>query len=144
MVKHQRTSSRQRGYALITALVVIALMMSAGALLAASLQFRMWLVRQEVQGIHLTALTDAGVALALDRLSLSHFWSGIGPQTLGEGTFDVTVEMGDQAMTRVVTVTANWGPAGRAVRAVVQLSDYFPPKVISWQPLAFNPRGDSD
>ena len=129
---------REQGFALITVLVVIVLMMSVGVMLAGSLQYRMWLLRQEVQGIHLTALTDAGVALALDRLSQSHFWSGQGEQTLGEGTFAVDVEMGDQAMTRVVTVTATWGPAGRAVRAVVRLSDFLPPYVISWQPVIFS------
>ncbi len=127
---------REQGYALVTALVVIALMMSAGALLAASLQFRMWLLRQEVQGIHLTALTDAGLAMALDRFSLSHFWDGVGEQSLDGGTYAVEVAMGDQAMTRVVTVNATWGPGRRAARAVVRLSDFLPPRVISWQPVA--------
>ncbi len=127
------------GYVLIAALVVIALMMAGGALLAASLQYRMWLLRQETQSIHLTALADAGVALALDRFSLSHFWDGVGKQPMDGGTFAVDVEMGDQAMTRVVTVTATWGPAGRAVRAEVRLFDRRPPKVISWQPVAYSP-----
>ena len=134
-----RRLRREKGYALVTALVVIALMMSAGALLAASLQFRMWLLRQEVQGIHLTTLTDSGLALALDRLSRSHFWDGVRDQSLDGGTFNVTVEKGDQAMTRVVTVDATWGRARRAARAVVRLSDYLPPRVISWAPVAANP-----
>ncbi len=131
------------GYVLVVALVVIALMMAGGALLAGSLQYRMWLLRQEVQDIHLTALTDAGLALALDRLSTSHFWDGTGEQPMGEGTFAVAVEMGDQAMTREVTVTATWGAAGRAVRARVRLSDFLPPRVVSWQPIAFNPHGEA-
>ncbi len=132
---------RQRGYVLVAALVVIVLMMAGGALLAASLQYRMWLLRQEVQNVHLTALTDAGLALALDRFSLSHSWDGIGEQPLGDGAFAVEVEMGDQAMTRVVSVTARWGAGGRAVRAEVRLSDYLPPRVISWRPVAFHPHG---
>lgn len=132
---------REQGYALVTALVVIALMMASGALLAASLQFRMWLLRQEVQDIHLTALTDAGLALALDGLSRSHFWDGVGEQPLGDGSFTVSVEMGDQAMTRVVTVNGALGPARRAARAVVRLSDYLPPRVISWQPVAVVSQG---
>ncbi len=135
MVRREK-ARREQGYALVMALVVIALMLSAGALLAASLQFRMWLLRQEVQGIHLTALTDAGVALALDRLSLSHFWDGVDEQSLGAGTFVVEVDMGAQAMTRVVTVHATWGPARRGARAVVRLSDFVPPRVISWRPVA--------
>ncbi len=132
---------REGGYALLAALVVIVLVMASGALLAASLQYRMWLLRQETQNVHLTALTDAGLALALDRFSLSHFWDGVGEQPLGDGAFAVAVEMGDQAMVRVVTVTATWGAAGRAVRAEVRLSDYLPPRVISWRPVAFSPHG---
>ncbi len=129
---------REQGYVLVAALVIIALMMAGGALLAGSLQYRMWLLRQEVRSIHLTALTDAGLALALDRLSLSSSWNGIDRQLMGEGVFGVDVEMGDQVMTRVVTVTATWGAAGRAVRAVVQLSDFLPPRVVSWQPIAYS------
>ncbi len=137
-----KRARRAQGYALVAALVVIALMLAAGAMLAGSLQHRMWLLRQETQSIHLTALTDAGVALALDRLSLSHFWNGVGEQPLGDGAFAVAVEMGDQAMIRVVTVAATWGPAGRAVRAEVRLSDYRPPRVVSWQPVAYSPGND--
>ena len=130
---------RERGYALVTALVVIALMMSAGALLAASLQYRMSLLRREVQDIHLNALTDAGLAFALDGLSATHDWPGAGEQPLGDGTFAVEVEMGDEVMTRIVTVSAARGPSGRAARAVVRLSDYFPPRVIAWRPVLYDP-----
>ncbi len=133
---------RSEGYALILALVVIALMMAGGALLAGSLQYRMWLLRKETQSVHLTALTDAGLAYALDRLSRSHFWNGVGHQTLGDGGFDVDVEIGDQAMIRVVTVTATYGVAGRSVRAEVRLDDYLPPRVVAWKPVAFSPFGD--
>ena len=137
--RRHRGVKRSQGYVLISALVVIALIMAAGALLAGSLQYRMWLLRQEVQSVRLTALTDAGLAFALDRLSRSHFWDGVGEQPLDGGAFAVGVEMGGQPMTREVTVTATWGPAGRAARAVVLLSDFLPPRVISWQPVAFNP-----
>jgi len=130
---------RAPGFVLVSALVVIALMMAGGALLAASLQHRMWLLRQEVQDLHLTALADAGLALALDRLALSPGFEGTGEQAMGEGAFAVGVEMADQAMTRVVTVTAVWGRGGRRIRAVVLLSDLQAPRVISWQPVAFSP-----
>ena len=130
---------RDEGYALVTALVVIALMMAAGALLAASLHVRMELLRGEARDVRLTALTDAGLAFALDRLSLSHFWTGVGAQPLGDGVFAVEVETGVDPMTRVVTVNASWGPGHRAVRAVVQLSDYFPPRVIDWRPAIYDP-----
>lgn len=127
-----------QGFALVTALVVIALTMAAGALLAASLHYRMQLLSDEVRDVHLTALTDAGLAFALDRLSLSHFWNGAGEQPLGDGVFAVEVEMGADPMTRVVTVDAWWGRGHRAARAVVQLSDYFPPRVVDWRPAIYD------
>ena len=134
---------RSQGYVLVAALIVIALMMAAGALLAGSLQYRMWLLRQETQSVHLTALVDAGLAQALDRLSLSHSWDGAGEQPLGEGTVAVRVERGEKALQRIVVVTATYGTAGRSIRAVVQLSDFLPPRVVSWQPIAFDPQGSA-
>ena len=132
---------RSHGYVLMAAVVVIALMMAAGTLMASSLQYRMWLLRQETQDVQLTALTDAGLAKALDRFYVSHSWDGEGQQTVGQGTVEIRVEMGQQALQRVVWVTAIYANAGRTVRAVVLLSDYFPPRVISWEPVAFLPKG---
>ncbi len=128
-----------QGYVLITVLVVIVLMMAAGTLLAGSLQYRMWLLRQEAQDIHLSALIDAGFAQALDRLSQSHFWPGSAEQGVGGGTVEVEVEMGDRTLTRIVTVTTTYGVGGRSVRAVVQLSDHVQPRVLEWIPVAFDP-----
>ena len=134
---------RDQGFILLVVLVVIALMMAAGALLAGSLQYRMWVLRQESRNIHLTALTDAGLAQALGRLAQSHSWPGTGPQAFGGGTVAIDVDFGDLALTRVVVITATYGTSGRSIRAVVQLSDYLPPRVISWQPIAFDARASS-
>ena len=132
---------RTEGYVLLVALFVIFLMMAGGTLLAGSLQYRMWLLRQEVQSVQLTALTDSGLAMALDALSLSPFYEGTEETRLGDGTVAVEVEFGEQAETRVVQVTATYDKAGRRVRAVVQLSERYPPRVLSWEPVAFVPEG---
>lgn len=132
---------RSEGYVLVAALVVIALMMAAGALLAGSLQYRMWLLRQQTQDVHLTALADAGMARALDGLSRSHFWSGAPEEPLGDGTVEIRVEMGDRALERVVGITVTYGNAGRSVRAIVVLSDLVPPRVEDWQTVPYSPEG---
>ena len=130
---------RAEGYVLVVALFVIVLIMAGGALLAGSLRYRMWLLRQEVQSIQLTSLTDSGLALALDALSLSPFYDGTAAQPLGDGTVAVVVEMGERAETREVWVTATYASAGRRIRAEVQLSERYPPRVVSWEPVAFTP-----
>ncbi|MEM7586993.1 MAG: hypothetical protein AAF560_26615 [Acidobacteriota bacterium] len=130
---------RSQGFVLITVLVLIAMLMAGGTLLAMSLQYRMWVLRQEAQDIHLSALVDAGLAQALDRFSLSHFWSGAPEHLVGEGTVEVVVEMGDRPLTRIVRVTATHGVAGRSVEAVVQLDDFVPPRVLEWHPITFQP-----
>ncbi len=130
---------RDPGYVLITVLMVIVLMMAAGTLLAGSLQFRMWLLRQEAQDIHLSALIDAGVAQALDRFSLSHSWAGVAEHGVGDGTVEARVRMGERALTRIVLVTVVYGNAGRSVEVVVQLSDFVPPRVVEWTPVTFDP-----
>ncbi len=130
---------RDDGYILVAALVVIALMMVAGALLAGSLHYRMWLLRQQAQDVHLTALADAGMAQALDELWRSHSWPGVPEQSLGEGTIESRVEMGGQVMQRVVVITATYGQGGRSVRAVILLSDFLPPRVLSWEVIPFQP-----
>ena len=135
--------SAQGGHAMVLALFVVFLTMAAGALLAGSLDYRMRLLREEVQDVHLTAISDAGLALALDRLSLTPFWSGTVEREVGEGTVSVTVGHSSQIMVRQVDVTALYGTGGRSLRAKIQLSDYYPPRVVSWEPRPYNPpRGE--
>ncbi len=142
MVKREHGPVRgvsERGHALLLALFVIVLTMAASVLLAGSLSYRMGLLREEVQDVHLTALSDAGVALALDRLSLSPFWNGTLERELGDGLVSVDVSNGNRVMVRLVDVTAIYGAGGRALRAEIQLSDYDPPRVISWEPQPYSP-----
>lgn len=140
MVRHSQ-GRRTQGYVLVVALFVIAMTMAAGALLASSLQYRMWLLRQEAESVHLSALTDAGLAMALARFSRHPFDDLDIEEEVGDGRVVVESMLGDQVMQREVEVTATWGVAGRAVRAVVQLSDHDPPRVVSWERVPFRPAG---
>lgn len=127
---------RSQGYILIVALVVIALMLAAGALLASALQYRMWLLRQESENVRLSALADAGVAHALERLFVSDAWAGAEAYPLDGGTVLVEVDDGDSISLREVRVTVTYGRARRVVLAVVELNEADPPRVIAWEPIA--------
>lgn len=125
---------RERGYALLLALVVGSLVLAAMALAAAALEHRMWLLRQESRVIRLVALTDAGLAQALAELSVNPGYGGAGEQSFGGGSFEIGVVPVDDEHVRV-TVRASHGGGRRAIAALVQLDATLPPRVVGWQPV---------
>jgi hypothetical protein len=127
---------RQSGHVLIVALFVLAVTMAAAAMIAGSLGYRMWLVRQESRNLHLTALADGALALALAELSVDRSYGGTGgPVPWDDGTYAIEVRpsgLNESA----VEVRVTYGGGGRAALAEVEL---LPVRVVGWQPIAFNP-----
>ena len=127
---------REKGFALIVALFVMVITLSAGAMIAGSIGYRMWLVRQESRNLHLTAITDAGLSEALAELSVDPTYPGTqGAVPFGDGTFTILSELvgGGEAE---VEVRATYAGGGRAARARVTL---FPLRVTSWTPMGVTP-----
>lgn len=71
---------------------MVFLLSIALGLLAASLQLRMRLVRDDAETVILTALSDAAVAEAVANLARSSFYSGASEHPFGEGTIESQVE----------------------------------------------------
>jgi Tfp pilus assembly protein PilV len=91
-VRHiRRRARRQEGYALLVALVVLLLLSIALALLAAALQIRMRLVRQEARSLHLLALSDAALAETLASLTYDAELTGVPEHQFGGGRIGSTV-----------------------------------------------------
>lgn len=86
-----RQARRQEGYALLVALVVLLLVSIALALLAAGLQIRMRLVRQEAQILRLMALSDAVLAETLASLDVDPGFDGVAEQEFGGGSISSAV-----------------------------------------------------
>ena len=127
---------RQSGHVLIVALFVLAVTMAAAAMIAASLGYRMWLVRQESRNLHLTALADGALALALAELSVDRSYGGTGgPVPWDDGTYAIEVRPSGLNESEV-EVRVTYGGGGRAALAEVEL---LPVRVVGWQPIAFNP-----
>lgn len=125
----------ERGYALLLALVAGSVVLAAMALVAATLQHRMGLLRQESRVIHLAALADAGLAQALAELSINRGYGGAGEQSFGGGSFEIGVlPIDDQDV--LVTVRTSYGGGRRAITALVRLYETAPPRVLSWRPVA--------
>ena len=78
-------SHREKGYALLTALVVLALVSISLALLATALQIRMRLVRQEAEALQLGALSDAALAEALFSITYDPEFPGKEEHPFGPG-----------------------------------------------------------
>ncbi|MEM8962229.1 MAG: hypothetical protein AAGD38_12170 [Acidobacteriota bacterium] len=111
----------KRGFALFTALILLLVIMAVLALLAASLTRQQMLYRQENQAMHLGALTDAGVALALAELTNNPAWTGTDDTVLlDRGQFDARIT--DVASNRrTVRIDAFWGARGRSVEVELAL-----------------------
>ena len=129
----RRSQGGESGHALIFALFVIILALTAGALIATTFQLRMNLVRQQEADLQVTALCDAALAMALAELEERASYSGTGgtvPFANGEIRVDV-----EKVSYRRVTVDVEGSYAGRrrAARADVQLQ---PTLLLDWQPIA--------
>ncbi len=131
---------QQEGYVLLVALFAVVFLMAAGAMLAASLGYRSWLVREQARDVHLTALTDGALARSLAKLSVNSYYEGTGEEALGEGTIAIAVER-TGLYERRVTVTASYGGGRRSARARVQVDDVRPPRVLGWEPVPPPPPG---
>ena len=118
MVSRRHRCRDERGYALLAVLMVIFLLSIALALLGASLQLRMRLVREEGKTVILGALSDAAVAEAVANLAQSASYSGSSEHELGGGRIGSKVEPLGAGIYDVVA-TANFGGRRRVVQAEV-------------------------
>lgn len=119
----------ESGVALLVALVVILLVSIALALLAAGLQIRMRLVRQEELTLRLNALSDAVVAETVASLTYDQFFHGVDEQSFGggriasevtflePGRFEVRATALYAGRERVVSAEVARSPAGARVIA---------------------------
>lgn len=113
-----RRRRRQEGYALLTALVVLLLVSIALALLAAALQVRMRLVRQEAVALQLGALSDAALAEALYNLTYDKSFPGKPEHPFGPGAIASEVEPRGNERYRVLA-TGVYAGQRRSVEAEV-------------------------
>ncbi|HEV2847270.1 MAG TPA: hypothetical protein VG477_20615 [Thermoanaerobaculia bacterium] len=73
-------------------MLVVFLLSIALGLLAASLQLRMRLVKDDAETVILTALSDAALAEAVANLAQSSFYSGTNEHPFGDGMIESRVE----------------------------------------------------
>lgn len=128
MVRRRRS---ERGYALLTALVILLLVSISLALLAAALQVRMRLIRQEAEILQLGALSDAALAEALYNLTYDQDFSGKDEHDFGSGKIASEVERITTERYRV-RARAIYAGTERTVEAEV-LRTYQGARVVKWR-----------
>lgn len=115
---------RESGNALLTALFALLLISIALALVAASLQLRMRLVRQEVETVNLVTLADAALAETLAYIHADQNFSGVREHELGKGALQSEVRLTESREPVYwrydVVATGRYSGRNRAVRAVVE------------------------
>lgn len=123
---------RDAGFVLPAVLLAILLLSIGLALVAASLQLRMGLVRREAQTVTLTALSDAALAETLAELSENAYHHGVPEHDLGLGRLRSEVRFLSPGRYEVVA-TATYAGRVRTVAAEVLRPAGGPPRVVRWR-----------
>jgi Tfp pilus assembly protein PilX len=108
----------ERGYALVTALLVIFLLAVALGLLATCLQIRLRTTMEDAQRVVLSALADAAVAEAVANLAQSADYPGAPKHRFGGGEISSQVKPVSATVFRVIA-TAIYKGRQRVVEATV-------------------------
>lgn len=123
---------RESGFALPAVLLAILLLSIALALVAASLQLRMGLVRREARSVTLTALSDAALAETLAELSEDAHFLGVPEHALGPGRLRSEVRRLSPGRYEVVATAVHAGRE-RTVEAEVLRPIGAPARVVRWR-----------
>lgn len=123
------SNGRERGVALIFAVVALAVVALMVAVVASSLQPRITTHRHLERTVKLTALVDAAMAASLAELAADPADSGVEEQVLGDGTMQSTVT---QVGLHEVEVTAVGRSRGWRATVVARVDLEHGPRVLRW------------
>ncbi|MFL6200485.1 MAG: hypothetical protein ACJ76J_15010 [Thermoanaerobaculia bacterium] len=123
---------RDTGFVLASVLMAILLLSIGLALVAASLQLRMGLVRREARSVTLTALSDAALAETVAEISADAYFPGVPEHGLGPGRLRSEVRFLSPGRYEVVA-TAIYAGRERTVEAEVLRPIGAAARVVRWQ-----------
>ena len=125
------SGGRERGEALLLALLVLLMLGVSLALLGLTIRLRLEEQQREIRRVRLDLVLDGVVAETLAFLAVDPRFSGVAPRPEGAGEgWSEVVAMGPQ-MARV-EATAALGPRRARATALVRLVPA-PPRVVVWQ-----------
>lgn len=125
---------RGRGFALLTALVVLLLVAEAAALIGGSLAVRMRVAREDAERVELDTLSDAALADALARLAADSHFAGSPERPWGGGSIWSEVTPAGEGHWRIGAGAVFQGVRRSAEATVVATESGL--RVASWAPAA--------
>ncbi len=128
--------AEDRGIVLYMVLVVVLLLMAAGAVLGIHLQRRAAIFRDQERNLHVQALLDSGTAVALSEMRKDFQYQGSRTVEIDGGSVISRVSFTSKTGIRDLRVTAKYRGESRRVSATVQVEKDEPPVVVSWRPVA--------
>jgi hypothetical protein len=127
----QGAARTRRGMALGLALLLVVLVLAAGALSVSLLIGRQHALLREQRNLHLQALLDAGVALALARYSEDRFYSDSEELVLDGGVIHIEGNVGDLSR-RFVELRARYAGAQREALVTLSVPPTGLPSLVDW------------
>lgn len=125
---------RQRGSALLLAIVAVAIVAIAAQAVHGILMRGLQGFQAERRAVQLRALTDAALATTLARLSENPSLGRVSRQTLGDGFIESAIRAAEPGTVEVLA-TAQAGGRRGTVRAIVAMEPAGP-RVVTWEPSA--------
>lgn len=133
MRRLRKRSARQQGTALLIAILVLLIVSSALAVIAASIQLDLLHHRRQERLVRLTASTDAGMAETLAELQADASFPGFEPYEYNGALVETTVQTIGSKLVRIIVSALSEGEE-RFVEAQV-LMEKEGPKVLNWRRL---------
>ena len=137
--KHRRSRGNradQRGIVLYMVLVVVLLLMAAGAVLGIHLQRRTAIFHDQQRNFHVQALLDSGTAVALSDMKQDFQYQGSRTVSIDGGSVVTSVRFTSKTGIRELRVTSKYRGESRRVSATVRVEKDRSPEVLSWNPVA--------
>ncbi len=129
-------SRRERGIVLYMVLVIVLLLMAAGAILGIHLQRRTAIFRDHQRNLHVQALLDSGTAVALSQIRQDFQYQGTETLKIDGGSVVSTVLFSSKTGIREVRLASKYRGESRRAEATVRVEKNRPPEVLSWRPVA--------
>lgn len=130
----RRRRPEPKAYALLVALVVVALLLIGGALLTQELVNGSNLLRAETNELHLQAALDSGVAYMMATYQINPYFSGTVDLKVGKSQAFVEAELAGGSL-RKLKVEGTYAGMHRRVEVTLSVIPGNPVQMIDWKPV---------
>ncbi len=133
-MRGEGAGKKERGYAMIVALLVITLLVAGGALMVQELITRANLLRAETNELHLQGVLDSAVAKMMAKYNEDIFFAGATSLAIGGGDAEMEAEVVSITQ-RKVTIEAKYHGLRRRIEIALYVETGHPIRLLDWKPI---------